>query len=144
MNVKMNLFFFQALALGSLGGLLCSIMVGHTVLAGFVGFFTALFSMFTGMTLAFVRSREKLENELSRQQESFQQVVRDVVERSRQSYGQVSINMAKSMSDKIANRVISKYVEGLSDDGRRNAILSSVNQIIEDEFKVMREEVLKG
>lgn len=144
MNKKMNLFFFQALVVGALGGYLCTFMSSHYILAGLVGFIISFFSLFIGMTLAFMQSKAKLKNELSVQQEEFQTVLRAMVLREKQACSLMSLNMAKSMSDKVANKIVSKYVDGLSDSGRRDAVLSSVTQIIEDEFEVMREGVLKG
>jgi hypothetical protein len=145
MNKKiMNCFFFEALMIGILGGYICSKLGGWEVLAGFVGIIVSFFSLFVGMTLAFVQNRAKSRDELSKQEEDFQKTLQSVVMKERQLCGRVSINMAKSMSDKIVNRVISKFVDGLSDDSRRNAILSSISEIIEAEFQLMREGILKG
>lgn len=144
MKKQMNIFFFEALVIGSLGGYICSNLSGRGLLAGFVGFLISLFAMFVGMTLAFLQSKLKLKAELYKQEEEFQKMLQVIVTRERQSCGQVSVNMAKSMSDRIANKVVSKFVDGLSDRGKREAVLSSVDKIIEDEFQVMRGEVLKG
>ena len=144
MNKHMNLFFLEVLIVGSVGGYMCSHLAGRGWVAGFIGFLISFFALFVGMILAFMRSKLKSQEALLKQEIEFQKKLQIIISKERQLCGQVSVNMAFAMSNKIANRVIAKYVDGLNDGGRRTAILSSVDKIIEDEFCMMKDEIMKG
>ena len=140
MKKYMNLFFFEVLIVGAMGGYLCSHLSGKGFLAGSVGFMVSLFSIFVGMILAFMKSKVVLKESLSKQESEFQQMIHCIVSKEREVCLKTSLDVAKNMSNRVANRVVSKYVEGLSDDARRKAVLASVDMIIEDEIKEMTED----
>jgi hypothetical protein len=99
--------------------------------------------MFIGMVLAFLHSDEREENKrkafIRELEESFETRVNEAVIRDRKIYGAMSVGMAKAVADRVANKIVGKHVEGMSNNDVRASVLDSVNKIVEEEIGILHE-----
>ena len=106
-------------------------------------FVMSVLGMFVGMVLAFLhsdeRDRNKREAFMRKLEERFEEETKKAVIGDRKIYGAMSVGMAKAVADRVANKIVSKHVEGISDDKIRTSILDSVNKIVEEEIGILHE-----
>jgi hypothetical protein len=121
------------------------------ILSTFLCFVLSAFAMFVGMVLAFLHSDEREMNKrkafMLELEESLKARVNEAVTEDRKIYGAMSVEMAKAVADRVANKIVGKHVEGMSDNDVRASVLDSVNKIVEEEIgilhKAMKNEAVK-
>ena len=145
MNKKrafMGFVFFDTLLAGILCGYFLYGCESPMALATFC-FLLSLVSMFVGMVLAFMNSDDRMMNKkmlfMHEVEANFEERTNEAIRKDREIYGAMSVEMAKAVADRVANRVVSKHVGGMDDDGVRQSILASVNAIVEEEIGILHE-----
>ena len=100
-----------------------------------IGGMLAAVAMFVGMILAFMAADDRERDKRAKVELNYQKQLQQVVMNERINCAKVAVNMAKAMTDRVANTVVSKYVDGLSDEGKRNRVLGDVNNIVNSEIQ---------
>ena len=103
-------------------------------------------SAFVGMVLTFImqqernrKSQELLASAVAAQKRLWEAGARvqmaEELESVRKSYNKVMIFSAKSVADRVANRVVGKYVDGLDAPNKAMTVSKAINQIVEEEME---------
>lgn len=58
----------------------------------------------------------------------------EVIRQERQECSDMTVCMAKAVADRVANRILAKYVDGLSDSRKREIVLKDVDDILKEEI----------
>ena len=131
----MNFIFIDMVVAGTLCGYAChKYQIGDGWEMLVAGVLTAV-SVFVGMILAFMVADDRTREKKVRAEIEFQKQLQTVVMNERVNCAKVAVNMAKAMADRVANTLISKYVDGLNDAGKRKSVVDGVNQVMEDEVR---------
>jgi len=138
----MGFVFFDTMLLGIVCGyFLCGCT--SRILLMLICFALSAFGMFVGMVLAFLHSDEREMNKrkafMRELEDSFEGRVKEAVTEDRKMYGAMSVEMAKAVADRVANKIVGKHVEGMSDNDVRASVLDSVNKIVEEEIGILHE-----
>jgi hypothetical protein len=140
MNKKyfwMNFIFFDVIVAGAICGYMAQRYCIGSGWEVFAGAALTLLSMFTGMVLAFMVSDDRERPKRMRMEQNNQLQLQQVVLQERTTCAKVSVNMAKVMADRVSNKIVAKYVDGMNDESRRRAVLANINGIIDDEVDTL-------
>lgn len=115
--------------------------VAGSVVEGLFGAAIVMGIVFIGMTIALVDAHNQTKMGREQEAEQFQKKMQETTAQERRLCGQASVNMAKAVADRVANRIVSKYVTGMDDDNVRDSVLNYVGQIICEEVGVLQKVV---
>lgn len=145
---KYNLISFaviEIVAIGFLFGYSMTNSGSHLIIGSVFAAYTFL-ALFFGIVLAFVvsddRAMAKRKEILAEMEQRFRENLQSAIMQERLSCGKVSVNMARAVSDRVANRILSKHVPGLQDNAVRKSLLESVNKIIDEEMELLKKATL--
>ena len=145
---KYNLIAFvvvEIVAVGFFFGYSASNPGSHLIIGSIFAAYTFL-ALFFGMILAFVVSDDRVmakrKEILAEIEQRFRENLQSAIMQERLSCAKVSVNMARVVSDRVANRILSKHVLGLQDNAVRKSLLESVNRIIDEEIESLKKATL--
>jgi hypothetical protein len=95
----------------------------------------SIVAIFVGMILAFMASDDRTREKIVNIEIQHQKKLQNIVITERLNCSKVAINMARAMTDRVANTIVAKYVEGLSNEEKRKNVLDGVNQIVMREMQ---------
>jgi len=140
MNLNLKRFTAGTIVTILCMGFVLGMAVGKTVLAGFAGFGWSLVSMTVGMVLGQIhvlidyrKKQDEVQQELENQQ-TLIKLEREDLRRRRESLGRDSMGLVRAVTDRVVNRILSKYVSNLGEDARRNRVFKGVSEIIVEEL----------
>ena len=140
----MNLIFIDAI----IGGAACGYFCHKYCIGGgwelVMGGGLALLCMFIGMVLAFMMADDRSRDKRMRAELEHQQRLQQVVMTERINCTKIAVNIAKAMTDRTANTIVAKYVDGLSDEVKCKSVLEGVNKIIADEMEPLSKALFDG
>ena len=133
----MNFIFIDVVVAGAICGHFCYKYHGELSMlwAIVTGGLLVGIAMFIGMILAFMAADDREHDKRVRAELNFQKQMQQVVLNERCSCAKVAVNMAKAMTDRVVNTIISKYVDGLSDDAKRRRVLEGANAVVISEVQ---------
>ena len=140
----MNLIFIDVI----IGGAACGYFCHKYCIGGgwelVMGGGLALLCMFIGMVLAFMMADDRSRDKRMRAELEHQQRLQQVVMTERINCTKIAVNIAKAMTDRTANTIVAKYVDGLSDEVKCKSVLEGVNKIIADEMEPLSKALFDG
>lgn len=140
----MNFIFLDMTVAGGLCGYVCHkycVGNGWEIIFGIVLSITAIF---VGMILAFMVADDRERGKRIKIEYEYRLQLRQLLHNERISCAKVAVNMSKAMTDRVANTIVAKYVDGISDDGKRRAVLDGVNKIIDSEAGSLSKALFDG
>jgi H+/gluconate symporter-like permease len=143
-HLMMNFIFFDMAIAGGLCVYMCHKYGFNVYMTILMGSVLSAVAMFIGMILAFMMSDDREREKRMKIEQKYQLQLKNIAMTERLNGAKVSVNMAKAMADKVANTIVSKFVDGLSDDGKRKNVLDSVNVIIDSEINSLSKAMFEG
>jgi hypothetical protein len=132
----MSFIFFDTVVAGTLCGHICykyQIRDGWELLIGGV---LALASMFVGMILAFMVSDDREREKRIRAEQNFRIHMQEFVVNKCSACSKVMTNKVKTMVDRVVNGILSRCVDGISDD-ERTKLVEEVDKTVAFEIENM-------
>jgi hypothetical protein len=140
----MNLIFIDVI----IGGAACGYFCHKYCIGGgwelVMGGGLASLCMFIGMVLAYMMADDRSRDKRMRVELEHQQRLQQVVMTERINCSKIAVNVAKAMADRVANTIVAKYVDGLSDEDKCRSVLEGVNQIVNSEMKPLSKALFDG
>jgi len=137
-QIFMTLTFFLMLGFGSCLG---RVMTGMNVVAApALGLILAFVGMFVGMVLTHLHLYSKLHlsetrrHQMEEKRAEFDERIRKLVEKQNALGDEAVLAFSKSVSQKVANRILAKHFDDLANDSKRAPLFKSVDAIIESEI----------
>lgn len=143
-QIMMSFAFFDMVAAGALCGYMChkhNIGGGWEILMGAI---LCMVAMFVGMILALMVSDDRERGKRIKVERNFQIQLNQIAINERLNCARVSVNIATLMTDRVANKIVAKYVDGMSDDGKRKSVIEGVNKIVKEETDCMAKILFDG
>lgn len=140
----MNLIFIDMIIGGAVCGYVChKYCVGGGWELIFGGGLAAV-SMFIGMILAYMTADDRERKKRMKVELDHHKQLQHIVMTERVNCTKVAVNIAKAMADRVANTIVAKYVDGLSDEQKREGVLDGVNKIISGEMRPLTKALFDG
>ena len=134
----MALAFFAFLVFGYL---LCRRMAGMSVLsAGICGLVLSFLGMFVGMVLTHmhlyskIHASEQRQKQIEKKRVEFEARMRELAERREALGNEVLLEFGKAVSQRVANKILAKHFDDLSNESKRASLFKSVDAIVEAEI----------
>ena len=115
-------------------------VMGGTFWNGVLGLVWSFVALFVGAVLGYMhllgdaqRGQESLKRELDVRQTSIE-LEREDLNRQKIRLGQDNMGLVRAVTDRAVNRILSKYVPGLSQKARREQVFADVEEIISEEL----------
>lgn len=105
------------------------------------GSFVSLILGMSAGSIWFGYQTKKAEERLERQAENFDFMIEEALEMAKKECGVLSVNMAKIVAGRVADRIVARHAVGLLKTEYREAILQETNNIVDEEVENLRRSV---